>query len=48
MWWRIALLGLVIRLIAIYFVSRNDNYYDGIFKTIVDVDYKVYLDATLL
>lgn len=45
MWIKIAILTLIIRLAAIYFVSRNDNYYEGVFKTIVDIDYKVYLDA---
>ena len=45
MWIKIALIGLVIRVAAILYFSRNDNYYDGVFETIVDVDYKVYLDA---
>jgi GPI mannosyltransferase 1 subunit M len=47
MWWKIALLGLALRLTAIYYFSRSDNYYEGLFKNIVDVDYKVYLDASL-
>ena len=45
MWIKIALIGFVIRVAAILYFSRNDNYYDGVFDTIVDVDYKVYLDA---
>ena len=46
MWLRIAFLGLTLRIAAILYFSRNDNYYDGIFQTIVDVDYKVFLDAS--
>ena len=47
MWWKIALLGLILRIAAIFFFSRNDNYQDGVFDIIVDIDYKVFLDASL-
>lgn len=46
-WLKIALIGLAIRLLAIFYFSQGDNYQDGVFKIIVDVDYKVYLDASL-
>ena len=46
MWLKIALIGFTLRVAAILYFSQHDNYYDGIFKTIVDVDYKVFLDAS--
>ena len=47
MWLKISVIGFLLKTIIIILVSQNDNYYDGVFKWIVDIDYKVYLDATL-
>lgn len=47
MWLKIATIGLALRLLLIFYVSDQDNYYEGIFTKIVDVDYKVYLDSSL-
>jgi len=43
----VAFVGLVIRLLFISYFSSGDHYYNGVFTNIVDVDYKVYLDASL-
>lgn len=43
----VAVVGLLVRLLLIFNFSAGDNYYDGIFTNIVDVDYKVYLDSSL-
>ena len=43
----IAVVGLLVRLVPILYFSSGDHYYNGIFSNIVDVDYKVYLDASL-
>jgi phosphatidylinositol glycan class M len=47
MWIKIAGLALLVRLLFIFYISKDDNYYEGVFSNIVDIDHKVYLDASL-
>lgn len=41
------MVGLAIRAYIIELASKGDNYYDGDFSIFTDLDYKVYLDASL-
>lgn len=46
-WTILALAGLAFRIWLIQISSKNDNYYEGVYSMLTDLDYKVYLDATL-
>jgi len=46
-WLLIGLFGFGLRIFIIESLSKNDNYYEGDFNIFTDLDYKVYLDASL-
>ena len=46
-WALIALFGFALRLFIIQSLSKHDNYYEGNYNIFTDLDYKVYLDASL-
>lgn len=46
-WFILAMVGLAIRIYIIERASVGDNYYEGEFSMFTDLDYKVYLDASL-
>jgi phosphatidylinositol glycan class M len=48
MWSHIVnLIGFLVRLYLIITISAGDNYYEGEYSIFTDLDYKVYLDASL-
>lgn len=47
LWLIYAAIGLAIRIYIIETLSEGDNYYEGSYNMFTDLDYKVYLDASL-
>ena len=46
-WIIIGVIFFAIRIYLIQLIGRNDNLLEGIYTQFTDLDYKVYLDATL-
>jgi len=46
-WCLVALFGFALRIFIIQTLSKDDNYLEGKFNIFTDLDYKVYLDASL-
>ena len=46
-WCLLALFGFALRIYIIETLSKDDNYFEGKYNIFTDLDYKVYLDASL-